>query len=41
VRLFGQHAWRVNLSRIGCRQALLPARTYRLDLASGEEVFVA
>ena len=41
VRLFGQHAWRVDLSRIGWRQELLVARTYRLDLASGEEAFVA
>jgi HNH endonuclease len=41
VRLFGQHAWRVDLSRISCKQELLPARTYRLDLASGEEVFLA
>jgi hypothetical protein len=40
VRLFGQHAWKVNLPRIGCRQELLPARAYRLDLASGEEAFV-
>lgn len=39
VRLFGQHAWKVSLPCIAC-QAELAARSYRLDLATGEEAFV-
>ncbi len=40
VRLFGQHAWKVAFGRITCRPELLPARSYHVDLATGEELFV-
>jgi hypothetical protein len=40
VRLFAQHAWRVSLPHIGCRPELLLARSYRIDLETGEEAFV-
>jgi len=40
VRLFGHHAWTVTFPRINCRQELLPARLYHLDLKTGEEEFL-
>jgi hypothetical protein len=36
----GQHACKVGLLRIAFRPELLPAKTYHLDLATGEEVFL-
>jgi hypothetical protein len=40
VRLFAQHCWKVSFSKLRCRPELLPAQTYHLDLASGEETFI-
>jgi len=41
VRLFGHHAWTVTFPWITCRQELLPARLYHVDLKTGEEEFLA